>query len=302
MRYNQATNPQLTLATVDRLCLHHDHLKALVREYALMRHEETYARMADPTFRTNGAALDQAASRAQLRTSLIVKLPAAPLHALFAAADAAYAPIQQLIHQYDPACAVDIYRASAHITVKTLSGDITQSTADLAAYRPLIRPIVERWLAAMPTTKLYAVGLFSSLSADRGLSLGLRFYPSLPLLQIIRGEVGAALYAQASHLPLRPESAFHTTLTHSTGCRARLREFPLHPAFINDLRTLLERADRRLFGVLDHLTPADFVIRHGYSDQLVPLAEVPCDADDHGLRQAQPPTDHTTNQPKGPLS
>ncbi len=288
MRYHQPTNPEQTLTTVDRLCRHHDHLKALVREYALMRHEETYARMADPTFRTNGTALDRADSRAQLRTSLIVKLPAEPLHALFAAADAAYHTIKNLIQQYDPTCAVEIYRASAHITVKTICGDVTQSTADLAAYLPIIRPLVHDWLAAMHTTKLYAIGLFSSLSAERGLSLGLRFYPSLPLLQIIRGEVGAALYAQATDLPLRPESAFHTTLTHSTGCRARLRQFPLNPTFINDLRTLLECADHQLFGVLDHLTPDDFVIRHGYSDQLVPLAEVHCGTDDPGLRQAQP--------------
>lgn len=276
MRYDQPTDPQSTLATVDRLCRHHDHLKALAREYTLMRHEQTDGRMADPTFRTNSAAMDVVDSPGWLRTSLIVKLAQPALQPLLVGADHIYANAKQLIHHYYPDCEVDIYLDSAHITVKTLCGDQSQSADELANYLPIIRPLVHRWLTAMADTKLYAVGLFSSLSAERGLSLGLRFYPSLPLLQIIRGEVGVALYSEANAFPLRPEQSFHTILTHSTGCRARLCEFPLAPAFVNAMQTLLDQTDRHLFGVLDALTPADFVIRHGYSDQLIPLTEVSC--------------------------
>ncbi len=276
MRYDRPTNPHPTLATVDRLCRHHDHLKALVREYALMRQEHTYNRMVDPTFRTDRSAMDRADSPAWLRTSLIVKLPEQVLQPFFADVNQAYVKVKHLVHQYYPTCEVDIYTKPAHITLKTICGDISQSVDDLATYRAIIRPIVARWLPAMADTKLYAVGLFSSLSAERGLSLGLRFYPSLPLLQIIRGEVGVALYSEASTFPLRPEQSFHTILTHSTGCRARLSDFPLNPNFVNKMQTLLEHYDRHLFGVLDGLTPADFLIRHGYSDQLIPLAEVSC--------------------------
>ncbi len=276
MHFYQPTDSQPTLATVDRLCRHHDYLKALVREYALMRQEQTDDRMADPTFRTDCAAMDLVDSPGWLRTSLIVKLPEQSLQPFFADVNQAYSQVKRLIHHYYPTCEVDIYSASAHITLKTICGDVSQSADDLAPYLAIIQPIVARWLPVMADTKLYAVGLFSSLSAERGLSLGLRFYPSLPLLQIIRGEVGVALYTQNGDLPLRPETSFHTILTHSTGCRARLSEFPLNPNFVNELQTLIEQYDRHLFGVLNGLTPADLVIRHGYSDQLVPLVEVSC--------------------------
>lgn len=277
MHYHQPSNPQQTLATVDRLCHHHDHLKALVREYAMMRDKETYGRMHDPSFCTDVAAMQRVDSRNWLRTSLILPLTASPIQSLLANANYVYAKIVALVHRYYPTYAVDSTCTSAHITIKTLAGDVEQSRNDLLGYAVHIRPIVHQWLAAMQQeTQLYAVGLFCSLSAERGLSLGLRFLPSLPLLQIIRGEVGVALYQQPGGLPLRTETAFHTTLTHSTNLRIRLHDFPLQRAFINDFQQLVERYDRHCFGILNALTPADFVIRHGYSDQLIPLVDVSC--------------------------
>lgn len=277
MDYTPPQHPAQTLATLDRLCLHHDHLKALIQEYTLMRHEHTYARMADPSFATDPAALAQVDSRAWLRTSLIVDLTAPSTQPLLAVAATVYSTFAQLVHCYYPTCEVDTYVDSAHITVKTLMGDVAQDEAALCRYAALIRPLVQRWVATLgDETKLYAVGLFSSLSRERGLSLGLRFYPSLPLLQLMRGEIGVALYQEQPPLPLRPERAFHTTLIHSTGLRARLTDFPLSLDFINEFRQLLEEYDRRLFGTLCALKPTDFVIRHGYSDQLVPLVEVGC--------------------------
>lgn len=277
MDYYQPANPQMVLATIERLCRHHDHLKALVREYALMRQEQTYGRMVDPTFQTDPSAMAAVDSRKWLRTSLIVDVSKPEMGPLFSEVDDLYANVSGLIQQYYPTCEIDVYFDSAHITVKSIATDVPQTTTDVEKYAAIIRPIVRHWLESMGAdTRLYAQGLFTSLSVERGLSMGLQFLPSLPLLQIIRGEVGVALYERGYPLALRPEASFHTTLTHLTGLRARLCHFPLNPTFIHDFRKLIESYDHHLFGVISSLTPADFVIRHGYSDQLVPLVEVSC--------------------------
>lgn len=263
--------------TIERYSRHHDHLKALTQEYQLMRQEQTYARLADPTFRTDPTLLRQSESRTWLRTSLVIKLPYTPTTPFFVNAKAAYQAVSAVIQQVYPATAVDLYLDSAHITVKTLAEDQPQTKADLLRYRALLQPIVAQWVEVMTTaTQLYALGLFSSLTRDKGLSIGLRFYPTLPLLQIIRGEVGVALYQQANGLTLRPEHKFHTTLTHSTGLRARLLDFPVTDHFLQHFKAVIESYDTTVFGVLTELCAADFVIRHGYSDQLIPLVEVDC--------------------------
>lgn len=265
------------LAALQRACYHHDHLKNLAQEYQFMRQEQTYARLADPTFRTDPDLMGQSDSPAWLRTSLVIKLPYDATSPFWANVNAAYQAIADLIQHDYPSTAVDIYFASAHMTIKTLAEDHPQTRADLLRYRALIQPIVTQWLAVMGSaTQLYAWGLFSSLTRDKGLSIGIRFYPTLPLIQIIRGEVGVALYEQAADLALRPEHKFHTTLTHSTGLRARLLDFPVTDHFLQRLQAVIEAYDTTVFGVLTELRAADFVIRHGYSDQLVPLVEVAC--------------------------
>lgn len=241
-----------------------------------MRNEQTLARLADPTFRTDPVAMTAGDSQQWLRTSLVLKLPYMPTAPFFVDVSHVYAKIRALVSAYDPTVAVDIYFASAHITIKTIAEDVAQRREDLERYAALIRPLVQRWLACMAETRLYALGLFTSLNRDKGLSIGLCFYPSLPLLQIMRGEVGIALYDHISELPLRPEEKFHTMLTHSTGCRIRLRDFPLSPEFITDFQAVVESYNQHLFGLIDQLRPDDFVIRHGYSDQLIPLVEVSC--------------------------
>ncbi|MCE7981549.1 MAG: hypothetical protein DYG89_10175 [Caldilinea sp. CFX5] len=242
-----------------------------------MRVQQTYARLADPNFRTDPALMVQSDSRTWLRTSLVFKLPDQPQSPFFQQVRATYTAVQTLIHHFYPTTAVDVYLDTAHITVKTLAEDQAQSIDDLLRYHAIIQPIVAHWLDAMAgSTELYAVGLFSSLTRDKGLSLGLRFYPTLPLLQIIRGEVGVALYNQAAHLALRPEQKFHTMLTHATGLRARLVDLPVTPDFLQAFKAVLESTDQTIFGVITDLQAADFCIRHGYSDQLVPLVEVNC--------------------------
>lgn len=271
-------NGDLHLPTLHRACCHHDHLKSLVQEYQFMREEQTYARLTDPNFRTDAKLMAQSDSRTWLRTSLVMKLPAEAQSQFLQQISAVYATVQTLIHHFYPDAAVDVYLDTAHITIKTVAEDQAQSRNDLLRYHALIQPIVKHWLAVMgASTQLYAVGLFSSLTKDKGLSLGLRFYPTLPLLQIIRGEVGVALYNQADQLTLRPEQKFHTMLTHATGLRARLVDLPVTVDFLQAFQAVLEAYDQTIFGVITDLQAADFCIRHGYSDQLVPLVEVACD-------------------------
>lgn len=242
-----------------------------------MREQQTYARLTDPNFRTDPTLMAQSDSRTWLRTSLVIKLPDQPQSPFFQQVRAAYTTVQTLIQRFYPTTTVDVYRDTAHITIKTLAEDQAQSVDDLLCYRAIIQPIVAHWLGMMASsTELYALGLFSSLTKDKGLSLGLRFYPTLPLLQIIRGEVGVALYNQAEHLSLRPEQKFHTMLTHATGLRARLVDLPVMADFLQAFQAVLESYDQTIFGVITDLQAADFCIRHGYSDQLVPLIEVDC--------------------------
>lgn len=267
-----------SLPALFRACRHHDHLKGLVQEYQFMREQQTYARLADPTFRTDPTLMAQSDSRTWLRTSLIIKLPYSAETNFWRQVSTAYSAVQTVIHRFYPATAVDASLDTAHITIKTLAEDQAQSIDDLLRYRAIIQPIVTRWLELMATaTELYAVGLFSSLTKDKGLSLGLRFYPTLPLLQIIRGEVGVALYNHTDTLNLRPEQKFHTMLTHATGLRARLVDLPVTADFLPAFQAVLESYDQTIFGIITDLSAADFCIRHGYSDQLVPLVEVACD-------------------------
>jgi hypothetical protein len=278
MKVQSSIENDLHLSILQRACRHHDHLKSLAQEYQFMREQQTYARLADPNFRTDPTLMAQSDSRTWLRTSLVIKLPDQPLSPFFQQLRAAYSAVQTLIHHFYPTTAVDVYLETAHITIKTLAEDQTQSVDDLLRYRAIIQPIVIRWLDVLASsTALYALGLFSSLTKDKGLSLGLRFYPTLPLLQIIRGEVGVALYNQAAPLALRPEQKFHTMLTHATGLRARLVDLPVTPDFLQAFKGVLESTDQTIFGVITDLQAADFCIRHGYSDQLVPLVEVACE-------------------------
>ena len=66
-------------------------------------------------------------------------------------------------------------------------------------------------------------------------------------------------------------------LTHATGLRARLVDLPVTPDFLQAFKGVLESTDQTIFGVITDLQAADFCIRHGYSDQLVPLVEVACE-------------------------
>jgi hypothetical protein len=273
-RYSVYPDSTQALERIERLQRHHDHLKTLGGAYDLMRHEQTYDRMRQAAFRCD--PVEMKALDSSHFTSLIVRLSAEEGHQFFAVVEKVYRQLEELLRRFDPGAAVEIYFDSAHITVKSLQDGLRQDAAALRCYLPSISPIVSKWVALIGgDTSLYAVGLFTNLHPAKGLSVGVKFYPSLPLIQIIRGEVGAALYAQGGALLLRSESSFHTMLTHATGFRARNLSFPIPAAFVQEFAATIESYDHTIFGVIEDIQAKDFYVRNGYSDKLTTVDEVP---------------------------
>lgn len=272
-RYTVYLDTTQALERVERLRRHHDHLKALDDAYHLMRYEQTYDRMRDAAFRCDPAKMKSLDN--SHFTSLIVRLSAEEGHQFFAAVEKVYRQLERLLLRLDPGAAVEIYFDSTHITVKSLQDGLRQDAATLRRYLPTISPIVSQWVTLIGSgTSLYAVGLFTNLHPEKGLSVGVKFYPSLPLIQIIRGEVGAALYAQGG-VPLRSESSFHTMLTHATGFRARNLTFPMPADFVQEFAATIESYDQTVFGAIEDIRAKDFYVRNGQSDKLVAVDEVP---------------------------
>ena len=259
---------------VQRLCLHHDHLKTLIEAYDYMRQKETYARMQDPNFRCDSAKMNQ--SDSSYFTSVIVKLSYEQGMTFFDSINQAYKELDNLVRNTCPNSKVEIYFGSAHITIKSVLDYVQQSEAELETYLPIVGPIVKKWVNLMGAdTKFFGKGLFTNLNKDRGLSIGVRFYPTLPLIQILRGEIGVQLYSSLNGIQLRPETRFHTMLTHSTGFRARILEFPLPDKFCEQFKNIIEKYDQKVFGSVSKIAISDVYIRNGFSDKLISHAEIP---------------------------
>ena len=83
MKVQSSIENDLHLSILQRACRHHDHLKSLVQEYQFMREQQTYARLADPNFRTDPALMTQSDSRTWLRDatggSVYLRLSTRPL-------------------------------------------------------------------------------------------------------------------------------------------------------------------------------------------------------------------------------
>lgn len=273
IRYEVFEDSADVLMQVDRLRRHHDHLKTLENSYNFMRQKQTYDRMKDVEFQCDAEKMEELDN--SYFTSLIIRLSLHQGQQFFAGVRRAYEALRALLLRFNPSATVDIYFDSAHITIKSLQDGLRQDIKSLRRYLPIISPIVRKWIDLMAgETSLYAVGLFTNLHAGKGLSVGVKFYPSLPLIQIIRGEAGAALYAHAG-FPLRPEDSFHTMLTHSTGLRARNLSFPMTPDFVQRFQVAVEKYDNIVFGALRDIESSDVYIRNGYSDKLVSVAEIP---------------------------
>jgi hypothetical protein len=237
-----------------------------------MREKETYDRMRDTSFRCDSVQMEALDSRHF--TSVILRLSPQDAGELFQRVMGAYDRLKELVTAFDREAAVEIYFESAHITIKSLVDGVIQSKADLLPYIPAIAPVVQKWIRLIASeTTLYAIGLFTNLHPAKGLSVGVRFYPSLPLIQILRGEIGRSLYEQGL-LPLRSESAFHTMLTHSTGFRARHLTFPMPREFVSAFQATVEEYDSVVFGEIGAIQSADIAVRNGISDKLITFAEV----------------------------
>ena len=239
-----------------------------------MRKEQTYKRMMDKDFRCDPVKtreLDKS-----YFTSLIIKLVPDEGNPFFAGVLHAYEQLRDLILSFDPTAKIEIYFDSAHITIKSLEDGSKQDTSALECYLPVVSPIVRKWVPIMGVeTFFYANGLFTNLHVAKCLSVGIKFYPSLPLVQILRGEVGAAIYSNNYGLLLRPEDSFHTMLTHCTGFRARNLSFPMSSNLVGQFKKLVEKYDNTLFGAVINVEVGDIYLRNGHSDKLVTFAEVP---------------------------
>jgi len=267
-----AEDPEEILAYTARLRRHYDHLKSLDSEYDYMRRTETLDRMRDPTFRTDPDKFY--ALSAQHFTSVILRLSGIGDADFFSRLHGPYESLRALVEEFDSRAVVEVYSNSAHVTIKALLDGEPQGADALRVYLHAIPVSVEKWIRVMgPETVLYAIGLFTNLHEAKGLSVGVRFYPNLPLIQILRGEIGRSFYEEGV-APLRPESCFHTMLTHTTGFRARDLTFPMRPEFIQRFEEIVSRYDGTVFGTVRDIRIGDIFIRNGKSDKLIPYAEV----------------------------
>jgi len=266
--YRTFENSAETLELIAHLCRHHDHLKTLANEYAFMRQKQTYDLMADDAFQFDQDAMNRLDK--SYFTSLIVRLSSTEGDHFFAPIKNAYVELRNLVEEYHPNANVDIYFDSAHITIKSLLDNVRQNAQELSKYVPVVKPLVHDWLGRLgEETRLFGAGLFTNLHRAKGLSVGVRFYPSLPLIQILRGVVGTTLYQSRTLLPiLRSQDTFHTMLTHSTGFRARQLTLPFSHEFVGAFRRIVESYDDVLFGTVERLCPSDVCIRNGFSDKL----------------------------------
>ncbi|MCB0836352.1 MAG: hypothetical protein KDD99_06760 [Bacteroidetes bacterium] len=265
---NKSTEKEL-----NRRLLHFDHLKTIDKVYQSMRDEQTIDRMKDPSFSSDPGAADR--FEETYFTSLVIRLQKPEMNPLFEKIDNAYQAFKQLINHYHPEANVDIYFDTAHITVKSFSRDQELSWEEMRQIYGLIHPVVQTWLEKMKAeTRLFARGLFSHLHPEKGLSMGIRFFPSTTLVQQIRGECGFTVYKEQDKKVFRedllnPETHFHTLLTHSTGLRARGFQFPFDVRFVEEFTRLMLQYDRELFGVVSDLSMEDFFLGNCKTDRYI---------------------------------
>ena len=257
---------------IQRLLYHHDHLKALNDAYNFMWASQTIARMKNPEFKVDDNKMKE--QDEAYFTSLIVRLSVNENSVLFNLVNEAYTEISKLIKKHYPKSNPEIYLDSAHITIKSILDKQKQDIDELNRYKTIVNPIIAKWLNKMSAeTLLYARGLFTNSHPEKGLSIGIKFFPSTPLIQIIRGKVGVALYnavdlniLESNHL--REEWKFHTMLTHSTGFRVRDLTYPLKVDFVEEFEKIILNYERVVFGNISDINKEDIFIRNGKSYKL----------------------------------
>ena len=250
-----------------RLCRFYDHIKILSDDFQQARHLEAFRQMCNPQFSFNMDVLQRL--EVAHFTSLVFKLELTKFPKMVQGLQNALQELSHSIQQFYPDAAFQINFSAAHITVRSIADYIRQTEKDLQEYVVFARPVTRRWLMRMPETRIYLMGLFAHIHANKGLSVGVRVYPTLPLLQVIRGEIADQLYNSEHNLCLRPETQFHTMLTHSTLMRCRNLDFPISNAAIESFKNVLDRYNKHIFGEIADLQLDDFFIRNGKSDKLL---------------------------------
>lgn len=158
------------LSKIKRLCLHHDHLKGLCKDYEFMRQQRTYDHMNDPDFCCNTKKMDSL-DKSHF-TSLIIKLDQENCHHLFSKLKTVYDQVNNLLKKYDSKVEGTPYFDSAHITLKSILDFKKQNKNDLKNYMPFIcEPVCRSLKLLSADIVLYGMGLFCNLDQGKGLSL-----------------------------------------------------------------------------------------------------------------------------------
>ena len=270
-----ANSTEEDLDQIRRLMNHHDHFKTMNDFYGEELNRLTMQKMSQGKYQPDLTQMKQYDD--SYFTSLILNLSTSEGNPLFEPIKEAYARVAQLIHQHYPSTQPETYLEAAHITIKSILSFRQQSLKELQTYRSILRDPINKWLQRFaPDTVLFFKGFFVSISAKKGLSVGVRVFPSTSLIQTLRGVAGVALYnamdrgeIPQEQLLLEAQSRRNTLLTHSTGMRVRDSTFLPTTSFIKDFEELITDYQDIAFGKMTKLTLADFYIRNGKSDKLL---------------------------------
>lgn len=274
------------LQAIQRLMGQHDFYRSMHEFYGSQLNQEAFEKM-----RSGAYAPEEEKTKkheGSYYTSLILKLSETEGAPLFQPLKAAYSELTELIEAYFPGARPEAYLDSAHLAIRSILNYKEQSLEELQRYKAILHPAISKWLPRFSAdTILYAKGLHLSLNSFKGLSIGIKIYPSTPLIQALRGLAGEALYNALDAGVLKPEDVWeeekaarwHTKLTHSTGLRVRGPEFlpPWAPgpmperekAFIGAFEAMVEKYDNVIFGKISNIQLSDIFIRNGKTDKLI---------------------------------
>lgn len=274
------------LATIQRLMNMHDFYRTIPDFYLGHLNREALDLMRSGTYMPN----PEKTKRLQdsFHTSLILKLDNLDRAVEFQSCRRVFEELQNLILEFFPKAEPEIYFEAAHITIRSLVQYRQQSVEELNRYRDILCPHVKKWLARFTQdTTLYVKGLHVSLNSFKGLSVGVRVYPSTPMIQTLRGVAGKVLYDALDGGSLDQKdlwtenhaATWHTKLTHATLLRERSREF-LQPwdasnppektkAFLDSFERLVNQYENQVLAKITHIGLEDLYLRNGKSDKML---------------------------------
>ena len=274
------------LLHIRRLMNMHDFYRTIPDFYKGELNREAIKKMRSGTYAPNPEKTIRL--QESYHTSLIIKLSSHDGKVIFQKIRKVFDEIETLIRNFYPKTNPEIYFDSAHITIRSLIQYREQSIDELKKYRNVLYPKIKKWVERFSDdTTLYIKGLHVSLNSFKGLSIGIRVYPSTPMIQMLRGVAGNTLYDAMEKDILKPEdlweeihcATWHTKLTHATFLRERSSE--LLPSwnssvmperegeFIEKFETIIEKYENEVFGRISNIQLEDIFIRNGRSDKML---------------------------------